>query len=88
MLQVINIHAFCNKFNESRDHFYVTTVGLHEAIQMQTKNPLYEQFLNILETYVEGVKHCNTCNLKRKPESTHIFSYSNTIGNWVKCMLT
>ena len=36
ILQVINIHAFCNKFNESRDHFHVTTVGLYEGIQMQT----------------------------------------------------
>lgn len=36
ILQVINTHAFSSKFSESRDYFHVTSIELHNCIQMQT----------------------------------------------------
>lgn len=91
VLQVINIHAFCNKFSESREHLYVANVGLVEGIQMQMNLQMpssLQTFFNILEACIEGINHGNLFNTKCKPKSTHTISYSNIIGNWDIFMLT
>lgn len=83
ILQVINIHAFCNKFSDSRDHFYVTTVGLHEGIQMQTVMlSSLEAFFEHFRSICRGYKPLQYMQYKMQTyEHTHAISYSNIIGN-------